>query len=150
MRIHELNETECREILSRTSSARLGCSLNDQPYVVPVGIAYEEDYIYIFSTMGQKIKWMRSNPKVCVQIDEIKSQSDWISVIANGEYQELPEPQFEHERAHAHTLLQKRHHWWLNAMAERRIRLRDEEIKPLFFRIRVSSVTGLRGREDAD
>jgi hypothetical protein len=100
--------------------------------------------------MGQKIKWMRSNPKVCVQIDEIKSQSDWISVIANGEYQELPEPQFEHERAHAHTLLQKRHHWWLNAMAERRIRLRDEEIKPLFFRIRVSSVTGLRGRADAD
>ena len=147
MRIDELNETECREILSRTSSARLGCSLNDQPYVVPVGIAYEEDYIYIFSTMGQKIKWMRSNPKVCVQIDEIKSQSDWISVIANGEYQELPEPQFEHERAHAHALLQKRHHWWLNAMAERRIRLRDEEIKPLFFRIRVSSVTGLRGAE---
>jgi uncharacterized protein len=150
MRIDELNATECREILSRTSSARLGCSLNDQPYVVPVGIAYEEDYIYVFSTMGQKIKWMRSNPKVCVQIDEIKSQSDWISVIANGEYQELPEPQFEHERAHAHILLQKRHHWWLNAMAERRIRLRDEEIKPLFFRIRVSSVTGLRGRADAD
>ena len=85
-------------------------------YVVPVGIAYKEDYIYVFSTMGQKIKWMRSNPKVCVQIDEIRSQSDWVSVIANGEYQELPEPQFEHERAHARTLLQKRHHWWLNAM----------------------------------
>jgi nitroimidazol reductase NimA-like FMN-containing flavoprotein (pyridoxamine 5'-phosphate oxidase superfamily) len=144
MRIDELNETECREILSRASMARLGCSLNDQPYVVPVGIAYEEDYIYVFSTMGQKIRWMRSNPKVCVQIEEIRSQSDWVSVIANGEFQELPEPQFEHERAHARSLLQKRHHWWLNAMAERRIHLRDEEIKPLFFRIRVSSLTGLR------
>jgi nitroimidazol reductase NimA-like FMN-containing flavoprotein (pyridoxamine 5'-phosphate oxidase superfamily) len=147
MQIDELNETECREILSRASSARLGCSLNDQPYVIPVGIACEADYIYVFATMGQKIKWMRSNPKVCVQIDEIKSQSDWVSVIANGEYQELPEPQFEHARAHARALLQNRHHWWLNAMAERRIRLRDEEIKPLFFRIRVSSVTGLRGTE---
>ena len=147
MRIDELNETECREIFSRASSARLGCALNDQPYVVPVGIAYEEDYIYVFSTMGQKIKWMRSNPHVCVQIDEIRSQSDWVSVIANGEYQELPEPQFEDERNHARKLLQQRHHWWLNAMAERRIRLRDEEIKPLFFRIRVSSVTGLRGTE---
>jgi nitroimidazol reductase NimA-like FMN-containing flavoprotein (pyridoxamine 5'-phosphate oxidase superfamily) len=150
MQIDELNETECREILSRASSARLGCSLNDQPYVVPVGIAYEEDYIYVFATMGQKIKWMRSNPKVCVQIDEIRSQSDWVSVIASGEYQELPEPQFEHERAHARALLQKRHHWWLNAMAERRIRLRDEEIKALFFRIRVSSVTGLRGLAEVD
>jgi nitroimidazol reductase NimA-like FMN-containing flavoprotein (pyridoxamine 5'-phosphate oxidase superfamily) len=93
---------------------------------------------------------MRSNPKVCVQIDEIRSQSDWVSVIANGDYQELPEPQFEHERAHARTLLQKRHHWWLNAMAERRIGLRDEEIKPLFFRIQISSVTGLHGRSEKE
>jgi uncharacterized protein len=148
MRIDELNNAECRDVLARTSMARLGCSLNDQPYVVPVGIAYEEDYIYVFSTLGQKIKWMRSNPRVCVQIDEIKSQSDWVSVVANGEYQELPEPQFEHERAQARSLLQKRHHWWLNAMAERRIVMRDEEIKPLFFRIRVGSVSGLRGMSE--
>ena len=149
MQIDELNETECREILSRASAARLGCSLNDQPHIVPVGMAYEADYIYVFATFGQKIEWMRANPRVCVQIDELKSQSDWVSVIANGEYQELPEPQFELERAHARRLLESRHHWWLNAMAERRIRLRDEEIKPLFFRIRVSSVTGLRGTEAA-
>ena len=98
MRIDELNETECREILSRAAMARLGCSLNDQPYVIPVGIACEDDSIYVFSTLGQKIKWMRSNPKVCVQVDEIRGQSDWVSVIANGEFQELPEPQFEDER----------------------------------------------------
>ncbi len=150
MRIDQLSDSECREILSRASMARLGCSLNDQPYVVPVGIACEENEIYVFSTLGQKIKWMRSNPKVCVQVDEIRSQSDWASVIANGEYQELPEPQFEHERAHARRLLQVRHQWWLNAMAERRIRLRDEDIKPLFFRIRISSVTGLRAQADGD
>jgi len=150
MRIEELNVSECREILSRASMARLGCSLNDQPYVIPVGIAYEENDIYVFSTLGQKIKWMRSNPKVCVQVDEIRSQSDWSSVIANGEYQELPEPQFEDERNHARQLLQQRHQWWLNPMAERRIRLRDQEIKPLFFRIRISSLTGLRSAAEPD
>ena len=150
MRIDQLSDSECREILSRASMARLGCSLNDQPYVIPVGIAYEENEIYVFSTLGQKIKWMRSNPKVCVQVDEIRSQSDWASVIANGEYQELPEPQFEHERAHARRLLQVRHQWWLNAMAERRIRLRDEEIRPLFFRIRINSLSGLRSAADSD
>ena len=150
MQIDELNETECREILVRASAARLGCSFNDQPYIVPIGMAYEADYIYVFATLGQKIEWMRSNAKVCVQVDEIRGQSDWVSVIANGEYQELPEPQFEDERNHARKLLQQRHHWWLNAMAERRIRLRDEEIKPLFFRIHVSSLTGIRGRADAD
>jgi len=150
MRFHAPNETECREILSRTPIGRLGCSLNDQPYVIPIGIACEDDSIYVFSTFGQKIKWMRSNPKVCVQVDEVRGQSDWVSVIANGEYQELPEPQFEDERNRARKLLQQRHHWWLNAMAERRIRLRDEEIKPMFFRIRISSVTGLKATSEAD
>ncbi|HTZ83873.1 MAG TPA: pyridoxamine 5'-phosphate oxidase family protein [Candidatus Acidoferrales bacterium] len=145
MLITEMTEKECRQFLQGVSIARLGCSLNDQPYVVPVGIAYEEDYIYVFSTLGKKIKWMRSNPKVCIQADESKGQSDWISVIANGEFQELPEPQFTDERAHARKLLEKRHQWWLNAMAERRNELTDQEIKPIFFRILVSSVTGLRG-----
>ena len=46
--------------------------------------------------------------------------------------------------------MQQRHHWWLNAMAERRIRLRDEEIKPLFFRIRISSVTGLGATSEGE
>jgi len=150
MQIDELNDSECREILSRASIARLGCSLNDQPYVVPVTIAYEADNVYVFSTLGQKIKWMRSNPKVCVQVDEIRGHSDWASVIANGEFQELPEPQFEDERNHARKLMQQRHDWWLNAMAERRIRLRDEDIKPLFFRIRISSVTGLHAESEGD
>ncbi len=145
MLITEMTEKECREFLERVSIARLGCSLNDQPYVAPVGIAYEQDYIYVFSTLGKKIKWMRSNPKVCLQADESKAQSEWISVIANGEFQELPEPQFTDERAHARKLLEKRHQWWLNAMAERRNQLSDQEIAPIFFRIRISSVTGLRG-----
>lgn len=145
MRIDELNETECHEILTRASIGRLGCSLNDQPYVVPVGIAYEADYIYVFATPGKKIEWMRANPKVCVQVDEVSNQSDWVSVIANGDYQELPEPQFTDQRNRARNLFHKRHHWWLNALAQRRIRLRDEEITPLFFRIHVNSVTGLRG-----
>jgi len=144
MRIDELNDSECREVLSHVSLGRLGCSLNDQPYVVPVGIASEGGYIYVFSTLGQKIEWMRTNPKVCVQVDDGTGQ-DWASVIAYGEYQELPEPQFEQERAHARALLQKRNHWWLNALAERRIQLRDQEIAPLFFRIRITSLTGLRG-----
>ena len=145
MRIDELNETECREFLSRTSMARLGCSLNDQPYIIPVGFAYEDDFIYVFATLGKKIEWMRTNPKVCVQVDESKGQSDWTSVIANGEYQELPEPKFAKEREHARSLLQKRHHWWLNALAERRIQMRDQDIEPVFFRIHIQSLSGLRG-----
>lgn len=145
MRIDELNDTQCREFLAQSSMARLGCSLNDQPYIIPVGFAYEDDFIYVFATLGKKIEWMRTNPKVCMQVDESKGQSDWVSVIANGEYEELPEPKFAKERAHARSLLQKRHHWWLNSLAERRLQQRDQDIEPVFFRIRILSLSGLRG-----
>ncbi len=145
MRISEIQETESREILARATLGRLGCSRNDQPYVIPVAIAYEPDYIYIFSTFGKKIEWMRENPKVCVQVDEVTNRSDWVSVIANGEYEELVEPRYSDERDHARKLLEKRHQWWLTPLAERRTQIPDQEIKPIFFRIRIASLTGLRG-----
>ena len=44
---------------------------------------------------------MRANPRVCVQVDSVSGQSEWVSVIANGEYQELEEPRHTDERNHA-------------------------------------------------
>ncbi|MFY9910352.1 MAG: pyridoxamine 5'-phosphate oxidase family protein [Candidatus Sulfotelmatobacter sp.] len=144
MLITRMTPDQCRQLLSRASVGRLGCSHNDQPYVLPVYLASDGDFIYVFSTYGKKIEWMRANPKVCLQMDEATGPADWSSVIVNGYYQELPEPQFPEERAHARQLLEKRHRWWLNALAERRIQVTDQSIEPLFFRIRVESSSGLR------
>ncbi|PYX35470.1 MAG: hypothetical protein DMG81_17990 [Acidobacteria bacterium] len=146
MTIDEMTEKECLEVLQRASLGRLGCAMDNQPYVIPIYLAYEPGFIYVFSTYGKKIEWMRANPKVCVEIDEVKGQTEWLSVLATGRFEELPEPQFEMERAHARELLQKRHHWWLNALAERRKSAPDESIMPLFFRIHIDSVTGLRSQ----
>lgn len=148
MLIEELSQTKCREFLARTPIARLGCSNGDQPYIVPIGIAYEDNCIYFFSTLGKKIEWMRSNPKVCVQADQLSSNSDWISVIANGEYEELVEPGWTDECNHARKLLERQHHWWLNALAERRNQVTDLDILPIFFRVRITSISGLRGVSD--
>lgn len=147
MAIKEMSETECRAFLTRAHIGRLACALNDQPYVVPISVACEEDYIYSFSTIGRKIEWMRKNPKVCVQLDELPAPPRWISVIATGLYQELSVPQFESERAHAHKLLERRSRWWLNALAERDLKSRSELIDPLFFRIRIESLTGLEATD---
>lgn len=76
-------------------------------------------FFCILSTIGQKIEWMRVNPKVCIEMDEIASESQWVSVIVNGHYQELPEPQLADERGHARKLLEKRYLWWQNALGER-------------------------------
>lgn len=148
MTLSEMTEKECLDVLARAAIGRLGCALDNQPYVVPIYLAYEPGFIYVFSTYGKKIEWMRANPKVCVEVDEVRSQTQWMSVVANGRYEELPEPQFEKERQHARSLLEKRHGWWLNALAERRTQLPDELIAPLFFRIYVDAVSGLRSQEE--
>ena len=59
MWINEISQQKCRQILSRASAGRLGCALDNQPYVVPIFLACERDYIYVFSTVGKKIEWMR-------------------------------------------------------------------------------------------
>jgi nitroimidazol reductase NimA-like FMN-containing flavoprotein (pyridoxamine 5'-phosphate oxidase superfamily) len=144
MVIKEMTQEECRASLASASLGRLGCSLDNQPYVVPIYFAYEPDYVYALSTLGQKTEWMRANPKVCLEVDEIANQFQWTSVVATGRYQELPEPQYTAEREHARMLLGKRYQWWLNALAERQLRLGDDSITPFFFRIHIDSMTGLR------
>jgi len=144
MAINEMTEQECGEFLGRASLGRLACSLDDQPYVIPIYFAYDANYLYVLSTLGQKIEWMRANPKVCVEVDEITGQSQWTSVVVTGRYQELPEPQYTAERDHARKLLEKRYRWWQNALGERQLRAGDSLIESLFFRIQIDSMTGLR------
>jgi uncharacterized protein len=87
---------------------------------------------------------MRRNPKVCLLVDNIAGETEWTSIIAIGRYQELPEPQFAAERTHARDLLERRPKWWQTAFAERELKASHELIDPLFFRIEVDSLTGLR------
>jgi uncharacterized protein len=75
MEISEMTTEECSLLLTRASVGRLGCSFENQPYVVRINFAYDSGYLYVFSTFGQKVKWMRANPKVCVQTDQIQSES---------------------------------------------------------------------------
>jgi nitroimidazol reductase NimA-like FMN-containing flavoprotein (pyridoxamine 5'-phosphate oxidase superfamily) len=57
--------------------------------VVPVSYIFRDDRIYIHSLLGRKITAMRANPLVCLQVDEIRDESQWRSAIAFGDYQEV-------------------------------------------------------------
>jgi uncharacterized protein len=150
MRIVAISQQECGQLLQRVSIGRLACSLNDQPYVVPVVFSYEPDCIYIFSTVGKKIDWMRQNPKVCLQADEIGHGSNWISVVVTGKYLELNEVQHPSLREHAMEQLAQHAEWWRNPLAERREKISDLEIKTVFFRIDITSMNGLRAIPEAE
>lgn len=146
MVIDEMTEKECVALATRSSLARLACALHNQPYIIPIQVAYDSGHMYALATFGQKIEWMRENPKVCVVIDEIVNDSQWSSVVVTGEYEELHAPRYAQEREHARELLERRNRWWQNAFAERQAKEGDRLVDPIFFRIRVNSVTGLRAR----
>lgn len=90
MLIQEMTRKASLDLLARTHLGRLACTQGPQPYIVPIYFVYNAHYIYSFSTVGQKIEWMRANPLVCVQADEVVTSTQWQSVVVLGRYQELP------------------------------------------------------------
>jgi nitroimidazol reductase NimA-like FMN-containing flavoprotein (pyridoxamine 5'-phosphate oxidase superfamily) len=63
-----------------------------RPYVVPLAYGYDGEAIYAHSGLGRKIRMMRAQPLVTVEVDEATAADRWRSVIADGVYEELSEP----------------------------------------------------------
>lgn len=109
MLITKMRNRECRELLTRLGFGRLACVSNNRPYIVPIYFSYDADCLYCFSTLGQKIEWMRENPLVCVEVDEIAAHDNWVSVVALGHYLEFSNsPEDAKGQQYVRSLIQKR------------------------------------------
>jgi hypothetical protein len=149
MFIHEMSENECRTALKRASFGRLACAHDNQPYVIPTYFASEGYYLYGSSTLGQKIEWMRSNPHVCVEIDERTSHDEWMSIIVLGRYEELPDTlKNKVARARALELLQRRAMWWEPAYVSASHRDSPHSSTPISYRVHIDRITGHRATPD--
>ena len=146
MKITELNEEECIELLAHAHLGRLACTQGLQPYVTPFYFVYDNHCLYSFSTVGQKIQWMRVNPLVSVQTDQIVNQEQWQSVVAFGRYEELPDtPNWAVERETAAALFQRNAVWWEPGIAKSTLGTGERSMLPVVFRIHLSQITGRRG-----
>jgi nitroimidazol reductase NimA-like FMN-containing flavoprotein (pyridoxamine 5'-phosphate oxidase superfamily) len=142
MRIEELTEHDCRTVLRTTRVARLACARNNQPYIVPISFDLDGDCLYSYATLGQKIMWMRENPLVCVELDELTSDRQWVSVIVYGRYEELSEtPEYADSRQLAEQLFQRHPAWWEPASVPL---VQHEMRSPIVYRIRIGWMTGRR------
>jgi len=83
--VEEMSSGQIKEILKRVGYGHLGMARGSHPYVVPVNYAYDDPHIYIYTTEGKKSEIIRDNPEVCLQVEDVKSEKDWVSVIAIGE-----------------------------------------------------------------
>ena len=144
MLIHELNHTECSAVLQRNSLGRLGYARFDQPYIVPIHFSYDQrrHCLYAFSAVGQKIEWMRENPRVCVEVDDITDKNHWTTVLIFGGYEELTEsPDDSADRRRALKLFEQRPEWWFPAAAKADSRERHAVV---VYRIRIDRQSGRR------
>jgi nitroimidazol reductase NimA-like FMN-containing flavoprotein (pyridoxamine 5'-phosphate oxidase superfamily) len=141
----ELNQQECRDFLRTANFGRIACARDNQPYLVPFNFATDEsDYIYAFATLGQKIQWMRENPLVCVEMEDINNPDDWTTLVIFGRYEELSEDaETVKLKDYAHELLASRPMWWKPAYLAGAHREGLEE-KPIYFRIKIEKITGHR------
>lgn len=149
MRIRELTNKECFEVLTRLTIGRLACARNNQPYIVPIHFACHQRILYGFATHGQKIEWMRTNPLVCVEVDEIVNRYDWLSVSVQGRFEELPDtPEWKLERELTHELLCHEAMWWEPAYVETAHLDTATELIPIYYRIHIDQITGRCAKSD--
>jgi nitroimidazol reductase NimA-like FMN-containing flavoprotein (pyridoxamine 5'-phosphate oxidase superfamily) len=141
--IQELTRQASLDFLARTHLGRLACVQAGQPYIVPIYFTYHDNYLYSFSTVGQKIDWMRASPLVCVQVDDVVSSEQWVSVVVFGRFAELPDaPEWQSARALAHDLLQKKAMWWKPAYVKTILHGAERPLVPVFYRIHIEQITG--------
>lgn len=88
----KLSEDESRKLLGRGRVARLGCIIDDGPYITPINYYLQDDYVYCHSLPGLKIEALRADPRACVQVDEVESDFRWWSVLGFGAYEEIINP----------------------------------------------------------
>ena len=96
--VRELNDREIEKLIARLDYGHLACCSDGQPYVVPIHYAFENGYIFLYTTHGKKTEILSKNPRICLQIEDIKNNEEWSSAVIYGEAQELRD---ENERAAA-------------------------------------------------
>jgi nitroimidazol reductase NimA-like FMN-containing flavoprotein (pyridoxamine 5'-phosphate oxidase superfamily) len=87
--IGALSPAQIESLLDRATVGRIGVANADHVYVVPMTYVYDGDSIYGHTTLGQKVRMMRTNPQVCFEVDDIKDMANWRSVVAQGRFEEL-------------------------------------------------------------
>ncbi len=85
----ELSIEEIEQVLTDNVIGRIGCTDGVKTYVVPVTYVYSDGCVLGHTTEGLKIELLRKNPECCFEVDQMKSISNWKSVIAWGTFKEL-------------------------------------------------------------
>src|SRR5215468_791526 len=140
--INQLGERESKALLSGEATGRLGCSDHGKPYIVPVHYLFDNDYVYVQSPPGHKIDVLRDNPNACLQVDEVKDDSHWRSVLAFGLYEEVNDVN-ERRRVLGDLFKHLRRTPPVESQMKQPTPDVPDTLDTIVFRIRVTDITGV-------
>jgi uncharacterized protein len=96
--VEEMNNGQIKEVLGRVGYGHLGLARGHHPYVVPVHYAFDDPFIYIYTTEGKKTEIIRANPEICLQVEDVQDEKNWQSVMITGTAEQIIDLK---EREHA-------------------------------------------------
>jgi uncharacterized protein len=72
---------------------RFGFADGKQPYLIPVTYTFDGLYIYGQTIEGTKLKILRKNSAVCLEVEMMVDMRNWQSVLVIGKFEELEDKQ---------------------------------------------------------
>jgi len=143
MLIQDMSKEMSVNLLKDVQFGRIACARGSQPYVTPFSFSHYRGSLYSFANVGKRIEWMRANPLVCVEVEDIVTRSEWRTVVIFGQYQELSDtPVFSEARALAHKLLSATASWWEPSFAKILHGGTAHASEPIYFRISIDEMSG--------
>jgi nitroimidazol reductase NimA-like FMN-containing flavoprotein (pyridoxamine 5'-phosphate oxidase superfamily) len=147
MMIRNLEHKECIHILTNNYIGHLAYIDNGKPFVAPITYFYDKNINAIigYSAEGHKVKAMRKNPSVSMEVSEIDSVNSWDSILVHGQYKEL----FGSEaKAHLHDfslgvkdLIVRKEHRKLDFISQFSSKIYKDDF-PIIFLIIIEEITG--------
>jgi hypothetical protein len=80
----ELKRDEALELLARNHVGRLAFSFHDRVDIEPISYVLSDDWLYARTSPGTKLTVVQHHPWVAFEVDEIRSRTDWRSVVVHG------------------------------------------------------------------
>ena len=89
--IQKLDNYKCRKLLSQNYIGHLAYTFNNKPFVVPITYYYDNinNTVIGYSGKGHKIKALRINRDVSMEVSVVNSVNNWESVMVQGIYREF-------------------------------------------------------------
>jgi hypothetical protein len=145
--IRTLNKIERTKLLEDNYIGNLAYIYRDRPFIAPITYYYDKqsNVIIGYSAEGHKIRAMRKNVNVCLNVLEIDSVNSWISVLVQGIFTELlgseAKAQLHKFSLGVKDLIIKKEHRELDFISEFSSKIYNDDL-PVVFTIKIEEITG--------